>query len=119
MFRKITDNALVGGWGWVGGGGCDAGDGLGTAEGVFVVLGCAGFHVRNGVSDVKEGFEVGDDVAIDEGGGLELSPVESLNDGLTVVWRADGVGAVEAGDAMDDTGDTDKLLLGRAQVSPS
>jgi len=92
---------------------------LGAAEGDFVVLGWAGFHVRNGVSDVKEDFEVGDDVAIDEGGGLELSLVESLNDGLTVVWRVEGVGTVEAGDEMGDTDDTDKLLLGRAQVSPS
>jgi len=118
VFLKITDNALVGGWGWVGGGGCDAEDGLGAAEGDFVVLGWAGVHVRYGVSDVMEDCDDGD-VAIDEGGGLELSPVESLNDGLTVVWKVDGVGAVEAGDGMGDIDDTDKLLLGRAQVSPS
>ena len=92
---------------------------MGAAEGDFVVLGWAGVHVRDGVSDVIEDFDGGDDVAIDEGGELELSLVESLVDDLTVVWKVDRVGIVEAGDAMDDIDDTDKLSLGRAQVSPS
>ena len=92
---------------------------MGAAEDENVVLGLAGAQVRDGVSVVIEDFAGGDDVAIDEGGELELSLVESLIDDLTVVWKVDGVGIVEAGDAMDDIDDTDKLSLGRAQVSPS